>query len=88
MASPVPRDLIVREDAALIIDAGINGESARKIRAVVHQLPDRPIKYLVNTNYHGDHTFGNYAFPDTVEIVAHRLLGELPADREPDAHSP
>ena len=34
---------------------------------------DKPILYLVNTNYHGDHTFGNYAFPEDTRIVAHQL---------------
>jgi cyclase len=85
MAHPLPRDnsgLIVGKNAALIVDAGINGDSARKIQAIAHKLTDRPIKYLVNTNYHGDHTFGNYAFPDSVEIVAHRLTAESMSDFE------
>jgi cyclase len=76
MASPMPRDnsgLIVGRDAALMIDAGINGDAARKAQELARKLTDVPIKYLVNTNYHGDHTFGNYAFPEDVEIVAHEL---------------
>ena len=38
----------------------------------VQQVTDKPILYLVNTNYHGDHTFGNYAFPAETLIVGHR----------------
>lgn len=85
MASPLPRDnsgLIVGENAALIVDAGINGSAAQKIQALARRLTDRPIQYLVNTNYHGDHTFGNYAFPKSVEIVAHRLTAESMSDFE------
>lgn len=79
MAHPIPRDnsgLIVGRDAALLIDAGINGAVARHLQRIVARLTDRPLRYLVNTNYHGDHTFGNYAFPAAVEIVAHRLTAE------------
>jgi cyclase len=83
MANPMPRDnsgLIVGEKAALVVDAGVNGATARKIQEVARKLTDVPIRYLVNTNYHGDHTFGNYAFPDSVEIIAHRLTADSMSD--------
>ena len=42
-----------------------------KIKAAIAEISDRPIKYLVNTHYHGDHTGGNEAFHnDGVTIVA------------------
>jgi cyclase len=83
IANPMPRDnsgLIVGENAALVIDAGVNGAAARKIQELAAKLTDVPIRYLINTNYHGDHTFGNYAFPDSVEIIAHRLTGDSMSD--------
>jgi cyclase len=55
------------------VDAGINGTVARHLPDAAATLTTKPLRYLVNTNYHGDHTFGNAAFPDAVEIVAHRL---------------
>jgi cyclase len=63
---------IVGEKGVLVIDAHINGAMARQIQAAVRAVTDKPILYLVNTNYHGDHTFGNYAFPAETKIVAHR----------------
>ena len=63
---------IVGEKGVLVIDAHINGAMARQIQAAVRDVTDKPILYLVNTNYHGDHTFGNYAFPAETKIVAHR----------------
>jgi cyclase len=90
MANPMPRDnsgLIVGERAALVVDAGVNGATARKIQEVARRLTDIPIRYLVNTNYHGDHTFGNYAFPKSVEIVAHHLTAAAMSDLEYEKRS-
>jgi len=67
---------IVGEKGVLVIDAHINGDMARQILDSVRQVTDKPIIYLVNTNYHGDHTFGNYAFPAETKVVAHRKTAE------------
>ena len=67
---------VVGERGVLVIDAHINGAMARQIQAAVRQVTDKPILYLVNTNAHGDHTFGNYAFPAETKIVAHRNTAE------------
>ena len=53
-----------------MIDAHINGAMAGRIQTAVRQVTNKPILYVVNTNYHGDHTFGNYAFPAETLIVA------------------
>src|SRR5881392_2381705 len=42
-----------------------------KIKAAVATISNLPIKYLINTHYHGDHTGGNESFAkDGVVIVA------------------
>src|SRR5258706_8970529 len=33
-----------------------------KIKAAISTISSLPIKYLINTHYHGDHTGGNKAF--------------------------
>jgi cyclase len=35
---------------------------SEKIAAAIHQLSDRPIRFMVNTHVHGDHTGGNANF--------------------------
>ncbi|HET6340794.1 MAG TPA: MBL fold metallo-hydrolase [Gemmatimonadota bacterium] len=67
---------VVGERGVLVIDAHINAAMARQIQTAVRAVTDKPILYLVNTNYHGDHTFGNYAFPAETRIVAHRATAE------------
>src|SRR5438105_9300303 len=42
-----------------------------KIKAAIEKISPLPIKYLINTHYHGDHTGGNAAFhKDGATIVA------------------
>ena len=41
------------------------------IRAQVRSVTDQPIRYVVNTHHHGDHSGGNPGFIDEAEIVAH-----------------
>ncbi len=73
---------IVGENGVLVVDAHINGTMARQIQAAVRAVTDKPILYLVNTNYHGDHTFGNYAFPAETKIVAQRETAAAMRDFE------
>jgi glyoxylase-like metal-dependent hydrolase (beta-lactamase superfamily II) len=37
----------------------------------IKKITDKPIRYLINTHYHGDHTGGNPVFQSIAEIVAH-----------------
>ena len=43
-----------------------------KIKAAIAAISNLPVKYLINTHYHGDHTGGNEGFAkDGATIVAH-----------------
>ncbi|MFI5693859.1 MBL fold metallo-hydrolase [Kribbella sp. NPDC051586] len=75
MANLPPKDnngLIVGEHSALVVDAGITSEVSRQIQELATGRTDRPVRYLVNTTYHGDHTFGNAAFPPEVTVISSR----------------
>src|SRR6266849_3067860 len=65
-----------------VIDAHINGAMAGLIQTAVRQVTNKPILYVVNTNYHGEHTFGNYAFPQETLIVAQLKTAEIMRDFE------
>lgn len=74
MATIPPKDnngIIHGTKAALVVDAGITPSIGRRIRQHVAEVTDIPPRYLVNTTYHGDHTFGNVAFDD-LTIVSSR----------------
>jgi cyclase len=73
---------VVGDHGVLVIDAHIKGAMAGLIQSAVRQVTDKPILYVVNTNYHGDHTFGNSAFPQETLIVAQQKTAEIMRDFE------
>jgi glyoxylase-like metal-dependent hydrolase (beta-lactamase superfamily II) len=61
----------VGSEAILMVD-GQFAPLSEKIKAAIKAISPLPIKYLVNTHFHGDHTGGNANFAkDGVTVVAH-----------------
>jgi glyoxylase-like metal-dependent hydrolase (beta-lactamase superfamily II) len=61
----------VGTDGIILVD-GQWAKLSDKVKAAVKAISPLPIKYLVNTHFHGDHTSGNVNFgKDGVTIVAH-----------------
>ncbi len=57
-------------DAVVVVDSQFK-ELAPGIVQQVQGVTDKPIKYLVNTHHHGDHTGGNEVFRPFAVILAH-----------------
>lgn len=51
--------VIVGDDGVLVVDATYYPERARADIALIRQLTTKPVRYLINTHWHGDHTHGN-----------------------------
>jgi len=62
----------VGTDGVLLVDTQF-APMAPKILAAVRKLSDKPIRYIINTHVHTDHSGGNegLAKPDGATIVAH-----------------
>lgn len=43
-----------------------------EIQSLVASVSDLPVKYVINTHHHGDHSGSNASFLETAEIVAHK----------------
>ncbi len=43
---------------------------AEKIRAALKGIADMPVRFVINTHYHGDHTGGNALFQERSPIIA------------------
>jgi glyoxylase-like metal-dependent hydrolase (beta-lactamase superfamily II) len=61
----------VGSDGIIMVD-GQFAPLSEKIKVAIREISPLPIKYLINTHFHGDHTGGNENFArDGVTIVAH-----------------
>ena len=62
---------LVTKEGVIVIDTGVTPAEARKVKEAVRKQTQLPILYIINTNYHGDHSFGNQVFKDSHTIIAH-----------------
>jgi len=47
------------KEGVLLVDTGNAGPVTDKVLAAVRTVSDKPIRYIINTHVHGDHTGGN-----------------------------
>ncbi|MEX0682955.1 MAG: MBL fold metallo-hydrolase [Dehalococcoidia bacterium] len=63
---------LLAHDHVLLIDTAFTERRARALADAVRKTAgDRPIRTLVNTHHHGDHTHGNYVFGPGIAIIGH-----------------
>lgn len=68
---------ILADDAVLAIDACMTERRTRGLLdAIRRHAGPRPVRTLVNTHHHADHTFGNWLFRPEATIVAHERCRE------------
>ncbi len=65
---------LVTDDGVLVVDAGSGKGSGHAIIEHVKSVTDQPVKYVVLTHYHYDHSFGACAFPEDVVVVGHKNI--------------
>src|SRR5204863_2348614 len=58
----------VGEDGIVIVDDEF-APLAEKIQAALKGITDKPVRFIINTHYHGDHTGGNEAFANAGSTV-------------------
>jgi cyclase len=68
--------IIVTTDGVVLVDSGHNPTDSRAIAAAVKKLTPQPIRFLIDTEPHGDHTTGHYVFASTATIIAAEGAGD------------
>ena len=64
------------DDGVLVIDAAYE-QSTDRLMEEIRKISDKPIKYLINTHHHADHTGGNKVIGKDADIIAHPNVNEF-----------
>jgi cyclase len=65
--------IILLDDGVLVVDTQSKPSAAEALIAEIRKLTDKPVKYVVITHFHGDHTQGAQAYVNawpSVEIIS------------------
>src|ERR1700739_1601831 len=60
----------VGEDGIVVVDDQY-APLAEKIQAALKGITDKPVRFIINTHYHEDHTGGNEFFQRQAPVIAH-----------------
>jgi cyclase len=64
---------VIGSDGVLVVDSFFTPDAARALVGEIRRLTSKPIRYIVNTHYHADHTGGDQVLRDAgAIIIAHR----------------
>lgn len=74
-------------DGLLIVDDQF-APLAEQIEAALKEINPGPLKFVLNTHHHGDHTGGNAHFGRQAPIVAHANARKRLVGRDADANKP
>ncbi len=74
---------ILATDKGLLLVDDKFSPLAKKIENAMQSIENKPLKYVINTHYHGDHTGGNAFFAQKAPIFAHEnVRNRLSMDSE------
>ncbi len=62
---------VIGTAAVLVVDPLISGRLAAEVIGEIRKRTHLPVRYVVDTSWHGDHSFGNYLFPTEAVVTAH-----------------
>jgi cyclase len=66
---------LVTEEGVLVIDTRTHPRDGRDLLDRIRKLTDKPIKWVINSHFHGDHHMGNSVFKAAgATFVAQRKL--------------
>jgi cyclase len=63
--------IILTDDEALVIDSEITPAAARALVADLKAITNKPVRYVVDSHYHYDHSHGNQIFMQDAQVIGH-----------------
>ncbi len=80
MATGGNHPIIINDRDVMLIDDGTTPAAARALLEDMKLITDKPVRWVVNTHFHYDHTDGNSVFGPDVEIIGHEFVRHAIAD--------
>ena len=63
--------IILTSEGVVLIDSGHNPPDSLAVSNAIKKLTPLPVRYLINTEPHSDHTTGHFVFSPPAMIIAH-----------------
>jgi glyoxylase-like metal-dependent hydrolase (beta-lactamase superfamily II) len=66
--------VIINDHDVIVVDANVLPTSAREVIAEIRKRTAKPVRYVINTHWHGDHLYGNAEYRKAwpgVEFIQH-----------------
>ncbi|MFJ5933802.1 MBL fold metallo-hydrolase [Streptomyces sp. NPDC003444] len=73
--------VVVGDRSVLLVDTAATRARAERLRDAVRGLTPLPVRTVVNTHHHGDHTHGNLVFAEGAVVVSHERTRAEMAER-------
>lgn len=64
--------ILIFKSCAVVVDTQTSTWGGEHLRNCIEAITDKPIKWVINTHYHGDHVGGNAAFPEAQIVMSQR----------------
>ncbi len=62
--------IILLEHSVLVFDTHFTPEAGQALISKIRSLTPKPVRYVVNSHYHPDHTHGNQVFGSAAQIIS------------------
>ena len=73
---------VVTDSGVVVIDTQGPRGLALDLRKRIKEVTELPVIYVINTHYHGDHTFGNQYFREALAIISHEETRSLLIEKD------
>ncbi len=74
---------LVSQEGVVLLDARMTPSQAKELNDAIRRVTQAEVRWLVNTHFHGDHTFGNFVFAPKAQIISHPYTRERLAQLGP-----
>jgi len=66
--------VVVTAQGVVLVDTGNNPPETRILQGFIRSVTDQPVRYVVVTQNHGDHTGGTALFSPSANVIVHERV--------------